>query len=153
MRGRVVGLGFGAEFIPIYLAHPEVDRVVMVDPDTDRREPAGRGLRIDAGYADLSEALVDPDVDAVHILTPVFLHAEMVLAALAAGKHVACAVPMAVTRDDLTAIIDAQRDSGKSYMMMETTVFAREYAAVAAMHARGELGELTLYRGVPHPEP
>jgi hypothetical protein len=31
-----VGLGFGSEFVPIYLSHPDVERVVMVDPDAGR---------------------------------------------------------------------------------------------------------------------
>jgi predicted dehydrogenase len=143
----VVGLGFGAEFVPIYLSHPHVDRVVMVDNDDARRARLSAAYGIDPGYAALDQALADPTVDAVHILTPVFLHAPMVLATLGAGKHVACAVPMATTLEELDAIIKAQEASGKTYMMMETTVFAREYFAVQAMHRAGKLGELTLYRG------
>ena len=143
----VVGLGFGSEFVPIYLSHPDVERVVMVDPDAGRRESLAAAYGIDPGYAALEDALADPDVTAVHILTPVFLHAEMVLAALGAGKHVACAVPMATTLEDIDRILEAQRTSGTSYMMMETTVYAREYFALQAMYAAGELGELTLHRG------
>lgn len=143
----VVGLGFGAEFVPLYLSHPDVDRVVMVDSDSARRERLAVSYGIDPGYDDLDKALSNQDITAVHILTPVFLHAEMALAALAAGKHVACAVPMATTLDDIDRIIAAQRASGTTYMMMETTVFAREYAAVREMHRAGDLGELTLYRG------
>jgi predicted dehydrogenase len=142
-----VGLGFGSEFVPIYLSHPDVERVVMVDPDAGRRESLAAAYGIDPGYAALEDALADPDVAAVHILTPVFLHAEMVLAALGAGKHVACAVPMATTLEYIERILEAQRASGTSYMMMETTVYAREYFALQAMYAAGELGELTLYRG------
>ncbi|MBN9188552.1 Gfo/Idh/MocA family protein [Microbacterium sp.] len=152
MSGRgltvaVVGLGFGSDFVPIYLSHPLVDSVVLVDADAARREALAAAYAIDAGYGDLDAALADPAVDAVHILTPVFLHAEMVLAALAAGKHVACAVPMATSLEDIDRIVDAQRASGRTYMMMETTVFAREYFAVRDMVSAGLFGELTLYRG------
>ncbi|MBA8793022.1 putative dehydrogenase [Friedmanniella endophytica] len=143
----VVGLGFGSDFVPIYLSHPDVARVVMVDTDSERRRRLAASFAIEDGYDDLDQALEDPDVDAVHVLTPVFLHAPMVVRALGAGKHVACAVPMATTLDDLSMIIEAQRTSGRNYMMMETTVYAREYLAVRRMQEADELGALTLYRG------
>jgi len=143
----VVGLGFGADFVPIYLSHPDIERVVIVDPDDARRAHVATAYGLGGGYRDLSEAIADPGVDAVHILTPVFLHADMVVAALEAGKHVACAVPMATTLEDIDRIIAAQRASRRNYMMMETTVYAREYFAVSAMKDAGELGALTLYRG------
>ncbi|MET0736438.1 MAG: Gfo/Idh/MocA family oxidoreductase [Microbacterium sp.] len=143
----IVGLGFGADFVPLYLSHPDVARVVPVDPDSSRREHVAAVYGIEPGVGGLQEALDDPDVDAVHILTPVFLHADMVVAALEAGKHVACAVPMATSLADIERIIRAQRASGRSYMMMETAVFAREFLAVAAMRDAGDFGALTLYRG------
>ena len=143
----VAGLGFGGEFVPIYLSHPDVATVVLVDTDAERRGRLATAYGLAPGYAEFSAALADPAVDAVHVLTPVPFHAEMVIAALQAGKHVACAVPMATTLADLDRIIAAQQDSGATYMMMETTVFAREYFAVERMHRHGELGALTLYRG------
>ncbi|MCL2514751.1 MAG: Gfo/Idh/MocA family oxidoreductase [Microbacteriaceae bacterium] len=143
----VVGLGFGQDFVPLYLRHPQVAGVVLVEPDEERRREAAARFGLDAGYSGLDDALGDPKVDAVHILAPVFLHADMVVAALEAGKHVACAVPMATTLDDIDRIIAAAERSGLTYMMMETAVFAREYFAVRDMHSAGELGALTLYRG------
>lgn len=143
----VVGLGFGKEFVPIYLSHPEVATVILVEPDTSRRLELAAAYGLDEGYADLADALGDPRIDAVHILAPVFLHADMAVAALDAGKHVACAVPMATTLDDLERIIAAQDRSGKNYMMMETTVFAREYHTIEEMVRTGDFGDLTLYRG------
>lgn len=143
----VVGLGFGQDFVPLYLSHPAVSRVVLVEPDAQRRSEVAVRFALDDGYADLADALTDPSVDAVHILAPVFLHADMVVAALDAGKHVACAVPMATTLDDLDRIIAAQQRSGRVYMMMETTVFGREFLVVDDMLRAGEFGDLTLYRG------
>jgi predicted dehydrogenase len=143
----VVGLGFGKEFVPIYMSHPEVADVVLVEPDSPRRQELATAFGLGPGYSDLTEALRDPQIDAVHILAPVFLHAEMAIQALEAGKHVACAVPMATSIEELERIIDAQDRTGKNYMMMETTVFAREYQTVEAMLKAGEFGSLTLYRG------
>lgn len=143
----VVGLGFGQEFVPIYLSHPDVRSVVLVEPDAARRQQIAARFGLPDGYAGLAEALADPDIDAVHILAPVFLHADLAVAALDAGKHVACAVPMATTLADVDRIIAAQLRSGTTYMMMETTVFAREYLLVEQLHRDGAFGDLTLYRG------
>jgi len=143
----VVGLGFGQDFVPIYLSHPDVAGVVLVEPDAARRQLIAARFGLADGYASLEEALADPTVDAVHILAPVHLHADMVVAALDAGKHVACAVPMATTLEDLDRIIAAQERSGTNYMMMETTVYGREYLVVDEMNRAGEFGDLTLYRG------
>lgn len=143
----VVGLGFGMEFVPIYLSHPDVASVVLVEPSPDRRRQAATRFGLGDGHADLAAALADPTIDAVHILAPVFLHADMVVASLEAGKHVACAVPMATTLGDLDRIIEAQDRSGTNYMMMETTVFGREYLVVEEMNRAGDFGDLTLYRG------
>jgi predicted dehydrogenase len=143
----IVGLGFGKSFIPLYLSHPEVANVVLVEPDTSLRQELATTFGLTPGYADISEALQDPNIDAVHILAPVFLHAEFTIKALDAGKRVACAVPMATSIEDLERIIEAQDRSGKNYMMMETAVFAREYQTVDTMLKAGEFGSLTLYRG------
>lgn len=143
----VVGLGFGEDFVPIYRAHPAVRDVVLVDTDADRREAVRARFGLATTYETLDEALADPAVDAVHVLAPVFLHADMAVAALDAGKHVACAVPMATTLADLDRIIAAQERSGRSYMMMETSVYGREYLAVREMLAADEFGALTFYRG------
>lgn len=80
------------------------------------------------------------------LLSLVFTHADMAVAALAAGKDVASAVPMATTLDDLDRIIAADQASGRAYMMMETTVVAREYHYIQQLHRRGDFGPLTLYR-------
>jgi predicted dehydrogenase len=71
--------------------------------------------------------LADKNVDAVHINTPIPDHARQSLAGLKAGKHVACTVPMGTTLEECCALVDAQRASGKNYMMMETVVYSREF--------------------------
>jgi predicted dehydrogenase len=143
----VVGLGFGQDFVPIYLSHPDVETVVLVEPDGARRSEVARRYGLGPGYGNIADALADDSIDAVHILSPVFTHADMATTALAAGKHVASAVPMATTLDDLDRIIAAEQASGRTYMMMETTVFAREYRYIEQLHRRGDFGPLTLYRG------
>lgn len=143
----VVGLGFGQDFVPIYLSHPQVSRVVVVEPDSGRLQEVSQRFGITDSYPDIESVLVDPAIDAVHLLTPVHLHAELSIAALNAGKHVACAVPMATSLADIDRIIAAQRASGTNYMMMETSVYGREFLTVEQMYRSGDIGTLTLYRG------
>ena len=149
IRIAVVGLGFGADFAPIYQLHPNVASVGICDPDAARLAHVGDALDIphDQRFARLDDVLADDTFDAVHLLTPVPLHAEQTLAVLGAGKHCACAVPMATTLNDLGRIVAAQRQSGKQYMMMETAVYTREFLFAQDLLARGELGRLTFLRG------
>lgn len=143
----VVGLRFGADFVPIYRSHPDVDDVVLVDADPARRLEVARRFGLADGYASLDDALADPRVDAVHLLTPVSFHADMTVRALETGRHVACAVPMATSLDDIDRILEARALGGGRYMMMETAVYAREYAFAERMLRDGGFGALTLYRG------
>jgi predicted dehydrogenase len=101
-------------------------------------------------HADLAEVLAAADYDAVHLVTPIPLHARQALAALDAGKHCACTVPAATTLEDLSALVAAQRRSGRSYMMMETAVYTRHFLQVQEALARGELGRLQFLRGAHH---
>jgi predicted dehydrogenase len=69
------------------------------------------------------------------------------MAALQAGKHVACTVPMGTTIDELHELCQAQRRSGKVYMMMETVVYSREYLFAKELYDKGELGRIQFLRG------
>ena len=146
----VVGMGFGTDFLPIYQSHPEVGRVAVCDADPARLDAIGHRYGIDERFTDLDEMLAVADVDAVHLLTPVHLHHQQSLRVLDAGKHCACAVPMARTLTELTELVEAERRSGRNYMMMETAVYAREYFLVEDLLRSGQLGELTYLTGVHH---
>ena len=143
----VVGLGFGAAFLPLYLSHPRVARLVAVDSDPERLAQAAATFGIQETARDIRDVLDDPTVDAVHLLTPVSTHADLTVTALDAGKHVGCAVPLATSLADARRVLEAQARSGRTYMMMETAVFGREHRAIARMLATGDLGEVTHYRG------
>lgn len=143
----IVGLRFGAEFLPIYQRHPLVSKVSVADTDKARLDQIGDAFDVAGRHQSLDLLLADPDVDAVHIATPVSGHARQAVQVLEAGRHCACAVPMATSLDDLNAVIRAQEATGRTYMMMETTVFGREYLYVRSLADDGRLGDLTFYRG------
>jgi predicted dehydrogenase len=147
IRVAVVGLGFGAEFVPIYLHHPDVDGVAICDSDPRRLEYVGEKFGVADRYLDFQEALTSDDWDAVHLVTPIPVHVEQQIAVLESGRHCACTVPMATSIDDLNAVIAARRRSGRNYMMMETAVYCREFLYAQELAERGVLGSIQFLRG------
>jgi len=103
-------------------------------------------FKIEKAYTDYDELLKDSLVDVVHINTPIQNHAEQSLKALRAGKHVACTVPMATSVEDCRLIVEAEKETGCMYMMMETVVYSREFLFVKEMYQRGEMGRLQFLR-------
>src|SRR6516162_6071797 len=147
IRVAIVGLGFGAEFIPIYQAHPDAEMYAICRRSEKDLNECGDRWGVKVRYTDYAKLLADPNVDAVHINSPIPDHAAQSLAALKAGKHVACTVPMATTVAECKQLVEAQRASGKVYMMMETVVYSREYLFVKELYDNGELGRLQFLRG------
>ena len=69
--------------------------------------PATLGL--ERAYASVDELLADPDVQSVHLASPNRLHHDHAMAALAAGKHVVCEKPLALTSAQTTALVAAAK--------------------------------------------
>lgn len=138
----IVGLGFGAEFIPIYQKHPNANMYAICQRTESKLNAVGDQYGIDVRYTSYDDLLADPNVDAVHINSPIPNHAEQTLKALRAGKHVACTVPMATSVEDCIEIVKTTRETGKKYMMMETVVYAREFLFVKELYEKGELGKV-----------
>ncbi|GIG88580.1 Gfo/Idh/MocA family protein [Plantactinospora endophytica] len=147
VRIGIIGLGFGAEFIPIYQAHPHAELVAVCQRTEDSLHRIADHFGIAGRHTSVESMLEDPDIDAVHINSPIAAHAEHSIAALNAGKHVACTVPMATSVADCARIVRAQQDSCKSYMMMETAVYTREFLYAKDLRDSGQLGRIQFLRG------
>lgn len=143
----LVGVGFGGAFVGIYKNHPNVGEVSLFDVNTEALRKCAEFHGVSKTYGSFEEILADSTVDAVHLVTPIPLHAEQTVAVLNAGKHCACTVPMATTLEDLQRITDAVRASGKKYMMMETTLYTYQFFYVKQMIESGELGKIQFMRG------
>src|SRR3954469_25221815 len=147
VRVAIVGLGFGAEFIPIYQNHPDAEMYAICRRNKAEMDKVGDRYKIDKRYTSYEEMLKDPNIDAVHINSPIPDHAPQSIAALKAGKHVACTVPMGVSAEECRQIVELQRSTGKVYMMMETVVYSREYLFAKDLYDRGTLGRIQFLRG------
>ena len=147
----IVGLGFGAEFIPIYQKHPLADMAAICQRNPEHLNKIGDHFKIDKRFTNYAELLRDPSIDFVHINSPIPDHAPMSIAALKAGKHVMCTVPMATTVEECQEIVELVKKTGLKYMMAETVVYSREFLFIKEMYTRGELGKIQ-YMAASHPQ-
>lgn len=138
----VVGLGFGAEFIPLWQKHPHTNCHAICQRNAEKLRACGDHWGVEKRFTSYDELLQDPAIDAVHINSPIPNHGEQSIAALKAGKHVACTVPMATTVEECLEIIRLTEETGLTYMMMETVVYAREYLFMKQLRDSGELGRI-----------
>ena len=104
--GRAHALAFRAASAVFELpVEPELELLADVDVDTARAAAESLGFARSTG--DWRELVADPTIDLVDITTPNLLHAEMALAAIAAGKHVYCEKPLAPTAAAAGPMVEA----------------------------------------------
>lgn len=147
----MVGLGFGAEFIPIYQCLPATNVLAICRRDAGQLKAAGDEFSIERRYTSFDQVLADADIDFVHINSPISDHAWMSLQALEAGKHVMCTVPMATTIEECQQIVEKVKATGLKYMMAETVVYSREFLFIQDMVRKGELGKIQ-HLAASHPQ-
>ncbi len=147
----MVGLGFGAEFLPIYKAHPLANVQALCQRNEEKLNKVADQFGVASRYTKYEDVLADPQVDFVHINSPIPDHAWMSMEALKAGKHVMCTVPMATNVADCEKICDLVASTGKKYMMAETVVYSREFLFIKEMYEKGELGQIQ-HLAASHPQ-
>jgi len=147
----MVGLGFGAEFIPIYQAHPQAKVHAVCRRDKAALDKCADEFGIEARYTKFKDVLKDDAVNFVHINSPIPDHGWMSIEALKAGKHVMCTVPMATTIEECKEICKLVRKTGLKYMMAETVVYSREFLFIKELYDRGDLGNIQ-YMAASHPQ-
>src|SRR5947207_10184965 len=118
----IVGLGFGAEFIPIYQRHPNANMYAICQRTQSKLDEVGNAYGIKVRYQNYDDVLKDKNVDFVHINTPIPDHAPQAIKALKAGKHVMSTVPMATSVEECEQIVKLCKKTGLKYMMAETVV-------------------------------
>lgn len=147
VKVAVVGLGFGAEFVPLYQKDPDAECYAICQRSKEHLNEVGEQFGVERRFTRFEDLLRIEELDAIHIVTPVAAHAPMTLASLKAGKHTACTVPMATATKECLEIAKARRKSGKVYMMMETAVYTREFLYSKELVESGKLGKIQFLRG------
>lgn len=126
----------------------DTELVIVADSVPRRRDQAVRDFGYAGAVEDWRGVVEHPEVDVVAVTAPNMLHAEIVEAALAAGKHVFCEKPLGGTPEQSRRAADlaekAGRITGIGYNFRQAPMvrYARQ------LLSEGRLGRITNYRGV-----
>jgi predicted dehydrogenase len=143
----VIGCGqFAGSFLKLWRLHPGVGDIYVTDlvPERAEQHRQSHGL---AGVMSGVDEVLSSDVDAVVVMTQRWTHGELVLKALAAGKHVYSAVPMSIELDEITSIISAVASTGLVYMMGETSYYNPAVMYAREKVAAGDMGSIFYSEG------
>lgn len=121
---------------------------MLADATPELAEMKAKELGFNRSTGDWKRLINDPDIDVVDICAPNFLHKEIALAAIAAGKHVYSEKPLALNADDAKQMTEAAELAGVktlvgfNYIKNPTVQFAKQ------LIERGDIGDVVHFRGV-----
>ena len=147
VRYAVVGLGHIAQIavLPAFRNAENSELFALVSSDSAKLEKLGKKYSLEHLYAyeDYGRAL--SNVDAVYLAVPNHMHREYAVRAAAAGVHVLCEKPMAVTSEECQAMITAAKQNHAKLMIAYRLHF--EAGNLEAIHVArsGKLGDLRIF--------
>jgi len=143
----VIGCGSIARYrhVPEYAANPDAELVALCDIVEER----AKDLAATYGgvvYTDYMDVISRPDIDAISVCLPNYLHAPVSIAALKAGKHVLCEKPMATSAAEAEAMIKEAEESGKILMIGHNQRLMPPHIKAKQILDSGELGKIYSFR-------
>jgi UDP-N-acetylglucosamine 3-dehydrogenase len=146
VRFAVAGVGgMGGSHARSLATLEEAEIVWLVDVDLARAEQLAGEIGGRA-TASMEEAFSDPNVDAVLVALPTFLHREAVELAAKHRKHVFCEKPIAMTIEDGLSMIRACDEAGVTFMVGHVVRFYHEYAKIKGIIDSGSIGQVATVR-------
>lgn len=139
VRAGVVGIGFVGSAHVEALRRIGVDVAAVVGSDPERARARAQAMNLPPVVDSIEELVADPTIDVIHIATPNGVHAEQVRMAIAAGKHVVCEKPLAVSSKESAELMALAADSG---LVAAVCFNLRFYPINHEMAARVEAGEI-----------
>ncbi len=148
VRLAVIGVGKRGKKLLLHLKEiTNVEIVAVCDnykPHLERaKKLAGSDVK---GFLDYRKVLELNDLDGIIIATPVYLHPQMTIDGLSAGKHVFCEKSMGITLDGCKKMLDAQQESGKNLQIGHQRMFDLKYLKALDMVKSGKFGPITHIR-------
>jgi 1,5-anhydro-D-fructose reductase (1,5-anhydro-D-mannitol-forming) len=146
MNWAIVGIGdiVKKRVLSALAAEPRsrIRAVVTTHPDRARRLCAAAG--VERYYERLEDALADPEVQAVYVATPVFLHGPQAMAAMRAGKHVLCEKPTALNYAEAERMAETADECGVRYGVAFYRPLYPKVQRALELIRQGALGQVTL---------
>jgi len=148
MRVAVVGAGAIAQVahLPVLRKLPGVEVAAICDNDLGKAQALASRFEVKDTFDDIEEVLRYGRADAVVICTPNHLHEIHVVSALAAGCHVLCERPLALTPAGVERVLQASEKYGKRIMVGMNHRFRSDVQAVRGFLAGGDIGPLQAIR-------
>ena len=129
---------------------PGAHLAALVDPQKEALAAAGGELGVSRCYADFREALKDPEVQAMVVVTPTRLHRELVVAAARAGRHILCEKPMAITVEECREMIRAAEEHRVVLQVGFMRRFDPGFLAAREAIERGDIGPVVQVKSLTH---
>src|SRR6266702_4505292 len=147
VRYAVVGLGHIAQVavLPAFKNSSNSELVALVAGDTEKLKKLGKKYSLEHLYSYEDYGRVLSNVDAVYLALPNHLHREYAVRAAAAGVHVLCEKPMAVTEEDCQAMIEAARQNHAKLMIAYRLHFEAGNLEAIRVARSGQLGDLRMF--------
>ena len=147
LRLAIIGGGqFSSSFIHLFQAHPFVEEVALVELNPERRASIAAKFSIKQTFASLSE-LWNSDFNAVAIFTPRWTHAQIALEAIQNGRHVYTAVPMGITQEEISQLVETSSKTKLTYFMAETSFYYPAVVFSRKKFAEGQMGKFVYGEG------
>jgi predicted dehydrogenase len=148
IRVAVVGAGAIAQVahLPVLRKLPAVEVAAICDSDLGKAQALASRFEVKDTFDDIEELLRYGRVDAVAICTPNHLHEIHVVSALAAGCHVLCERPLALTVAGVERVLQASEKYGKRVIVGMNHRFRSDVQAVRGFLAGGDIGALQAIR-------
>lgn len=146
IRAGIIGTGFIGPVHLEALRRLGIQVTALCDVG-DRAAVAARRLGIPHAFADYQAMLAAPDLDVVHITAPNRFHCAMALAAVAAGRHVVCEKPLAMTTRETARVVEAVHGARTVFAVNYNVRFYPAVLQLRQLVAQGELGKIIHVNG------
>lgn len=143
LRVANIGMKFGMSHVEGAMACG-AEIIAICDSDKDNLRFAGERYSIpeERCFSDYTQLLGKEEIDVVTVAVPDQLHKKISCDFLKAGKHVLCEKPLALTREDLKEIIEAEKSSGARFMVGQICRFTPSFIKAKELVESGAIGEL-----------
>ena len=140
----IIGVGNIAQnaHIPAILKQDDVELIAVCDINEERAKEVATKYDLKYATNDINELLAIEEIDAIHVCTWNNGHAEAVIAAANAGKHILCEKPMAMNGKECERMMEAVKNNKVIFMMGFVNRFRYESKVIKTMAEKGKLGEI-----------
>jgi predicted dehydrogenase len=148
VRTAVIGTGFmGRVHLEALRRVEHVDVVEVAGTSLDKARAAGAGYNVLNVTGDWQDVIRDPSIDAVHVCTPNDSHFPIAKAALAAGKHVLCEKPLAMSSAEAKELTDLAAAKKLRNGLCHNLRFYPMVQQMRAMREAGDFGDILVVQG------